>query len=170
MSEPELSTEVLLLLDDDGSVEMAPLLSVGADPAAVDARLALIEDASSLEMVEVMELVSALDVPVPVRMSWPSNSGDESMKAIVGPAMSWVVARSRTLLMRGSLSDVMKIATGPLTPSGTMHSLNAKGMEKGLPPIIIWQNRFCDRRMSRVRRKIGTKNTDCLVRRVDCVR
>jgi len=138
VAEP-LSTElsVLLLV---GLTDIEPLLSVGADAAAVDATLAMIEDAWSFEMVVVMELESALDVPV--RMSWPRSSGDESMNAIVGPAMSWVVARSRTLLMRGSLSDVMKIATGPLTPSGTMHSFNARGIEKGLPPIIIWQNRL----------------------------
>jgi len=149
VAEPLFTELSVLLLDADeelsvlllvGSTEIAPLLSVGADATAVDAALAMIEDAWSFEMVVVMELESALDVPV--RTSWPRSSGDESMNAIVGPAISWVVARSRTLLMRGSLSDVMKIATGPLTPSGTMHSLNARGIEKGLPPIIIWQNRL----------------------------
>jgi len=64
------------------------------------------------------------------------------MKAIVGPATSWVVARSRTLLINGWPSEVMKMATGPLTPCGTTQLSNGRGMEKGCPPSIIWQNNF----------------------------
>jgi len=64
------------------------------------------------------------------------------MNAIVGPATSWAEARSRTLLINGWPSEVMKIATGPLIPGGTTQLLNGRAMEVGWPPSIIWQKRL----------------------------
>lgn len=88
---------------------------------------------------EPLELELLPPLTLPPRASWPSIWGWVSMKAMVGPATSWVVARSRTLLMRGCLSEVIQIPTGPLMPLGTTQSLNGRVSEKGAPPSIIWQ-------------------------------
>ena len=67
------------------------------------------------------------------------ESGEELMKAMVGPATIALLWRSTAPPLRGWPSEVIQIATGPLMPSGTTHSPIGKGREKGRPPVSIWQ-------------------------------
>ena len=80
-------------------------------------------------------------LPDAARASWERSCFWVSMKAMVGPARTAWFARSRTLLLRGCMSLVTKSATGPSIPSGTMHWSNGRGMDVGMPPTSIWQNR-----------------------------
>lgn len=79
----------------------------------------------------------------PVRANWARTSGAVSMNAMVGPAMILSVAWSRTLLASGWLSEVMKIATGPLMPSGTTHWSKGRAMANAAPPTSIWHAKPC---------------------------
>ena len=75
--------------------------------------------------------------------SWPSVSGFVSMNAMVGPATSALLPRWTALPFSGWSSDVTKIATAPLMPWGTTHWLIGSEMEKGRPPVSIWQKKPC---------------------------
>ena len=101
---------------------------------AADA-LAMIEVASDGEMVVVLE--SVLPLAEPARTSWLRSCFCVSMNTIVGPARTAWVARSRTLLLRGCMSLVMKMATGPSMPWGTMHWSKGNEMEVAMPPTSI---------------------------------
>ena len=120
--------------------------SVGAAAFAEDA-LAMIELASEGEMVVVETSVLLpfelllLSLEPAARASCERSCFWVSMKAMAGPARTAWVARSRTLLFRGWLSEVMKRPTGPSTPWGTMHWSSGREMEVGMPPTSIWQNR-----------------------------
>ena len=92
-----------------------------------------------VESTELLLLLLPLLLPV-LRTRLLSSSGLLSMNAMVGPATILSVAWSRALLFRGWLSDVMKIATGPVRLAGTLHWLRGSEIEKGKPPAIIWQN------------------------------
>jgi len=130
------------VLADDGS-EPVPVDDADAAAAVgVELEEAMMEEASDGEMVRV-DVETAPAAPAKLaRASWLSIWGWVSMKARVGPAMSCVVARSRTLLMRGCWSEVTKMATGPLMPGGTTQLSKGNGMESDDPPIIIWQKSF----------------------------
>jgi len=131
---------VELELDDELVGAAASDAAAGVATTEDESAEATIAEASAGEIVAVLVLTAALFPPR--RASWPSIWGCVSMKAIAGPATSCVVARSRTLLIRGWPSEVMKIATGPLMPGGTTQLSNGRGMEKGWPPSIIWQKSF----------------------------
>lgn len=66
-----------------------------------------------------------------------SGSGIESMKVISGPATTVWFWRSTTFVFSGWLSDVIKIATGPLIPSGTTHWSIGKERVAFAPPVSI---------------------------------
>jgi len=74
-----------------------------------------------------------------LRTRTESESSSTSMKVISGPATSALLCRCTALPFRGWSSDVMKIATGPLMPCGTTHWSIGREMEKGAPPVSIWQ-------------------------------
>jgi len=59
------------------------------------------------------------------------------MKTRAGPATTLTVARSMTPVLSGWPSLVMKRATGPLMPCGTMHWSIGRGMEVVAVPTII---------------------------------
>lgn len=88
----ELSDEPTAVEAEADAVEVAEEESVD-DPAAE-----IMADACAGLMVAVL-VVPLLELST--RISWPIAWGWVSMKAMVGPATSWVVARSRTLLSRG---------------------------------------------------------------------
>lgn len=73
----------------------------------------------------------------PVMARELSSSGTVSMNAMVGPAITVLVAWTWRLLARGLLSEVMYNATGPLTPWGTTHWSMGNVMDAGAPPNII---------------------------------
>jgi len=98
------------VLDDDGALDVAEAVVEADDDAE------LVEDADALDIIALAwagEIVK-VDVPCivcpdppplppdePIRTIFPSTSCWESINAIVGPATSCVVARSRTLLSKG---------------------------------------------------------------------
>lgn len=94
-AEPETASA-----EDDDDDDAAVAAAVAALAVAVEPDEAIMEDASAGEIVRVLVLAE----PVPSelkRASCPSICGCVSMNARRGPATSWVVARSRTLLSRG---------------------------------------------------------------------
>lgn len=135
--ETEAETEAVAMAEADSEETLAMM----AEASAGEIVVVLVEVLAEAITVELPLLLE--DVTPPFRTSWPSAWGWVSMKAIVGPATNWDEARSRTLLRRGWLSDVIQIATGPLIPSGTMHWLIGREIDIGVPPNIIWQNNFC---------------------------
>jgi hypothetical protein len=86
-------------------------------------------------------------VPLPLlgRMNWPSVSTTVSTNATVGPATTAWVWRTCRLLASGWLSGVIHITTGPLMPSGTVQLLIGCDKLTGMPPMSIWQLKFCGR-------------------------
>lgn len=117
---------VVVLVDALSAAELEPELDEPDEP-----------DEESDEELEELLLEETEDE----RLSWARDSVLLSMKAMRGPATSWVVARSRTLFARAWSSLVTKMATGPLMPSGTTHSLKGREMEKAAPPTIMLQKR-----------------------------
>jgi hypothetical protein len=67
-----------------------------------------------------------------------------SMKTTSGPATIALLCRSTAWPFRGWSSDVIQIATAPLIPSGTVHSLSGREREKGMPLVSIWQWKPCE--------------------------
>jgi len=127
--------------DEVGALEVADTVVDAADDDAT------VEDAFDIIALAWAGEIVAVEVPfadppdVPARTICPRTSCCESMNAIVGPATSCVVARSRTLLSKGWASDVIQITTGPLSPSGTTQLSKGSETENGNPPCIIWQNK-----------------------------
>ena len=128
----------------DPSVTLAVVLETAIDVAlpaetAAEEADAMIELASEGEMVVVeVELLALLpELPDAARTRWERTWVCVSMNAIVGPARTAWVARSRTLLLRGCMSLVMKMATGPSMPWGTMHWSKGNEMEVAMPPTSI---------------------------------
>jgi hypothetical protein len=97
---------------------------------------------------ELDDLDEELD-PLETRTTWLICSSTTSMKVIIGPAMTVWFARSRTLLFRGWLSAVIQMATGPDMPDGIEHWSMGCETETGMPPAMIWQNRFCMQGLSK---------------------
>jgi hypothetical protein len=60
-------------------------------------------------------------------------------KAMSGPATIALLCLSTAPPFNGWPSDVIQMATGPLTPCGTTHAFIGSGSEKGRPPMSIWQ-------------------------------
>lgn len=119
----------------DWDEDALPVTEAVAVAEAADA-LARMDVASDGEIVVVLapELLLLLE---PASTSWLRSCFWVSMNAIVGPARTAWVARSRTLLLSGCMSLVMKRPTGPSMPWGTMHWSNGSGMEVAMPPMSI---------------------------------
>jgi hypothetical protein len=96
----------------------------------------LLEEFDPLLELELPEELEELN-PETVLAIIPIISGAVSMKAMVGPATCWVVARMTTEFWRGWASDVIQMATAPLMPDGTTHWSMGKARENSAPPTII---------------------------------
>lgn len=117
--------------EEDTSVAEAESAEETPDPCA------MMDSAAAGVIIEVVTLGDAVPV-LEVRTIWPMSSGSASMKATRGPAiMLLAVARLTGSGCKGCWSEVMKIATGPLTVSGTTHESRGREMEKGWPPTNI---------------------------------
>lgn len=78
-------------------------------------------------------------LPPLVRTSLPIELACTSTKVSSGPATIALLCRSTALPFKGWLSDVIQMAVTPLIPEGTMHWSIGRLIEKGRPPVIIWQ-------------------------------
>ena len=67
-----------------------------------------------------------------------------SMKVNSGPATIALLCRSTTPPFKGWSSEVIQIATAPLSPCGTTHWLSGSESEKGMPAASIWQWKPCE--------------------------
>jgi len=133
--EAESEEDVIVVFDveseEDTAVAEAESAEETADPCA------MMDSAAAGVMIEVVTLGDAVPV-LEVRTIWPMSSGSASMKATRGPAMMLLAeARLTGSGCKGCWSEVMKIATGPLTVSGTTHESRGREMEKGWPPTNI---------------------------------
>ena len=72
------------------------------------------------------------------------SSVSMSMKVSSGPATIALLCRSMTPPFKGWSSEVIQIATAPLRPWGTTHSLSGRVREKGMLAASIWQWKPCE--------------------------
>ena len=114
-------------------------------PLAITAPLGALGGAEDAAALEVAAVEGGGMLPPLVRTSLPIELACTSMKVSSGPATIALLCRSTALPFRGWLSDVIQMAVTPLIPEGTTHWSIGRLIEKGRPPVIIWQLKPCRR-------------------------